>query len=105
MALTESMEATCSTCGNSYDPDFPVKTHPYRHPIDGPLIEQKAQQEAELASEAAARLPSDPILRLVLIEKGLISVDDLNEAEAKLRASGMAIANSEGNRSNGEQNP
>lgn len=30
--------------------------------------------------------PSDPVLRMILVEKGIITTDDLDAAEAKLRA-------------------
>lgn len=89
-------QAICSTCGNSYDPGNIQETHPYRHPVNGPV--RDASQDKQSESKSQPRLPSDPILRLVLIEKGLITVDDLNEAEARLKASGMAIAGE----SNGE---
>ena len=36
-----------------------------------------------------ARQSSDALLRFVLIEKGLVTVADLDEAEAKLRATGV----------------
>lgn len=88
-------ELTCSTCGNSYDPDNLPESHPYRHPVNGPVM--NGLQEAQSESNSAPRLPSDPILRLVLIEKGLITVEDLNEAEAKLAASGIVITGSREN--------
>lgn len=35
-------------------------------------------------------LPTDPVLRLVLIRKGVLQVSDLEEVEAELRATGVA---------------
>lgn len=95
---------TCSTCGNRYDPDNISETHPFRHPVNGGLVNKPAQQDADMAAKGSGSLPSDPILRLVLIEKGIITVEDLDRAEAKLRASGMIIAESRGT-TEGSQHP
>lgn len=36
-----------------------------------------------------AGLPSDPILRFLLISKGIVTADELEDAEKSLRATGM----------------
>lgn len=83
-------KAKCATCGNYYDPDNPEETHPYRHPIDGPLTNGSKEPEGQRGSP---QMPSDPILRYILINKGVISVSELTEAEEMLRASGMVLTN------------
>jgi hypothetical protein len=58
--------------------------------LDGQL--RRAQPMTVEAPMPNVSIPSDPILRLVLIEKGLITSEDLAEAEAKLRSTGVLIA-------------
>lgn len=93
--------ATCATCGRDYDPDNIQGTHPFRHPVDGPLNDS-GQMKQSPNRDPVQGLTTDPILRLVLIEKGLITVADLDAAEAKLKASGMVIAEEP---ADGKQNP
>lgn len=40
----------------------------------------------------------DPVLRFVLIEAGVITVEQLDAVEAKLRATGVLVANPQNNR-------
>lgn len=80
----------CGTCGNQYDPTDVQGTHPYRHPVDGPLIDSK-ENRSESSEKTTDHLPTDPVLRLVLIEKGVIGTEDLQRVEEQLAASGMAI--------------
>ena len=84
--------AVCSTCGNEYDPDDKENTHPYRHPVNGVLPKRKPEEGSPRPS--VLDLPMDPVLRLVLIRKGLIEPLDLTEAEQELAATGMAQARS-----------
>lgn len=78
------MDLTCSTCGQAYDPDRLQETHPYRHPVNGPLQAQP--------KDDTPQFPTDPILRLALIRAGVITAKDLTEAEEELKATGVAIA-------------
>jgi hypothetical protein len=101
MTTTEASKPNCVTCGNSYD--FHV-THQARlhHPYnDGsgttksafrgrnhPQRGKAAQDGAERAGDAptAVPWPFDPVLRQALIDKGLLTPDDLRTAEEKIRA-------------------
>jgi hypothetical protein len=54
----------------------------------------KLRPKTQVSEPADVSLPKgDPILRLVLIRKGVISVDELEEVEKELKASGVASAN------------
>lgn len=85
---------TCSICHK------PKDNHPYRHefsPIGnrtGGLIKasDRASSEPSVASQGRVGIApgGDPVLRLVLLRKGLIEVADLDAVEAELRATGVA---------------
>lgn len=83
--------ANCSMCGKDYDPANIAKTHPYRHPVNGAFgeVAEKEPKKQEL------QFPTDPILRVVLISKGILTLEDIEEAEATLKATGMVIGNPE----------
>lgn len=83
---------TCTTCGNQYNPDDIRTTHPYRHPVNGPLKSPKSESTEQSDKTRVDQLPTDPILRMVLVKKGIISPLDLTEAEDLLAASGIAGA-------------
>lgn len=97
----------CTICGK------PKANHPYRHAWVGygsdrsGLFENTAPQKPESnenraldqsidqanpSSQGRIRnaLQGDPVLRLALIRKGLLTVQDLDDIEAELRASGVA---------------
>lgn len=84
--------AKCATCGNLYDPDNIRETHPYRHPVNGPIPKKEKEQgqgEEPSMHTRVQQLPSDPVLRFALIQAGVISADDLRKAEDMLAATGM----------------
>lgn len=85
---------TCSTCGNPYDPENIAETHPYRHPVNGSIFNTKKtemdQQEPGLLDKVKS-LPSDPLLRFALIQAGVITPEQLEQAELVLAATGMAV--------------
>lgn len=55
---------------------------------DGRLTPLKREQAA---APGAPMPPSDPVLRLLLIEKGLVTSSELEEMTQRLRSTGMAI--------------
>lgn len=84
----------------------PKADHPYRHrwagygsgsealfqstdpvppPPDSPTNTREASQ-----SQVRVMPNGDPILRMVLIRKGIITVDDLENIEAELKGAGVA---------------
>lgn len=78
----------------------PRSDHPYRHAFIGKNDQQgltevrpptvpPPDQEATPASVRVAP-PGDPVLRLVLIRKGLISLEDIDGVEAELKGAGIA---------------
>lgn len=81
--------AVCTTCHNSYDPGDISGTHPYRHPVNGPLVNAKDQEKSSRTQIES--LPADPVLRVALIEKGILDPLDLTKAEQMLAATGMYV--------------
>lgn len=92
---TPSTESTprCETCGS------PQTDHPYRHPFNpgnlfgvgalgvafnanGEQVDAPATEEVEVVEQP---WPFDPVLRQALIDKGLLTADDLRAAERKIR--------------------
>ena len=93
MSLESERKVSCRVCGR------PKDNHPYRHAFQGPdsgsLIE-KEQPPPAIASGPIQGSPGnalrgDPVLRMVLIRAGVITVDQLSQVEAELRATGFAI--------------
>lgn len=77
----------CKTCGN------PPDNHPYRHPYnDGSVSWSQTVQMAADGSQATTEPPQpmsgllDPVLRQALVDKGVITPEDLRAAEDKIRA-------------------
>lgn len=77
----------------------PKLGHNYHHQFSSPgsrtngLVKSSdAPSAPSVQSEGSVRIPSggDPMLRMVLLRKGLITVADLDEVEAELRATGVA---------------
>lgn len=86
-------QSTCVTCGNQ-GPDG----HDYRHPftpwggIAPPL--QTPAEPTPTGTGVPAPWPFDPVLRTALIDKGILTVDDLRNAEDKIRATtGQGMTN------------
>lgn len=74
----------CRTCGN------PEDDHPYRHPFvaetdhlssDG--LTQEQPKDSASTGHGNHPLPIDPVLRIALIDAGVISVEQLQAAQAK----------------------
>jgi hypothetical protein len=81
----------CNMCNQSYEWH---QTHFARHPYTPPGSRNELRdatrdkKPSQARSDAIVRTttPFDPVLRLALIEAGVITVDQLTAAEMKLRA-------------------
>lgn len=51
----------------------------------------KPPQQKQTAAPGAPMSPSDPVLRLLLVEKGLVTGQELEEMTQRLRSTGLAI--------------
>lgn len=79
---------TCTTCGKPTDP------HPYRHPIttmsgnnDTSWLVKKPEKASERPADVPAQiLPFDPVLRQALINKGVLTPEDIARAKAQIDA-------------------
>lgn len=91
------IDPLCRTCGR------PLSNHPFRHPF----VSMDAKGNSLIARDDdahdhASRTPQenqghvriapagDPVLRMIMIRKGIITVEDLDNLEAELRATGVA---------------
>lgn len=76
----------CQTCHKTHPwPDGTTPRHPFN---DGTLrgIEVRGIPDPEPVGEAATQAwPFDPVLRQALIDKGVLTVQDLRDAEDKIR--------------------
>lgn len=85
-------DPVCRVCSTSlqnhmgHNHDFSLDGQLHAPPAPGPFVDSG---NTPTPPPASLNLGLDPILRYVLIEKGIITSDDLTEAEAKLRASGF----------------
>jgi hypothetical protein len=74
----------CQTCGNTWE--WHEKNSP-RHPFnDGSMgasvtFKKKHQQNPSVVPSS---MPFDPVLRQALINKGVLTVEDLRDAEAQI---------------------
>lgn len=57
----------------------------------------KKDEKRSSATPAVMRWPFDPVLRQALIDKGVLTVEDLAEAEAKIRVASMVMGGLSGN--------
>lgn len=56
----------------------------------GGTLQRIKEEKKDKKSPVQSPFPlGDPVLRIVLIEKGVISVDDIEKAEQKLKATGV----------------
>jgi hypothetical protein len=89
--VTGNAMTTCSTCNNSGLGD-PRDWHHYRHSYKGVW---KASSSSESGQGPVAgiplRVPFDPVLRLALIRKGVITPEDLKAAEAEIAVTSDAF--------------
>lgn len=82
----------CRTCGQPEEP------HNYRHPFvaeDDPFAEDGLGKKKKDREEQVQRagLPLDPVLRVALINKGVITPEDLDQAykQVKVTSEGTTI--------------
>lgn len=73
-------DETCATCNRSHGVDGYNPMHPFRSKTE-PGFMRKPEPEIEPVTSA---FPFDPILRQALIDKGVLTIDDLRNAEAKI---------------------
>jgi len=89
-------EEYCTVCGK------PRSNHPFRHAFattsTGNTLKAIAAEQAEPeASEQRTQvvesaIGGDPVLRLALIRRGIITPDDLAYVEQELKGAGIAFA-------------
>lgn len=100
---TELPVGTCHTCGKPHEGDYRPR-HPYN---DGTLGASETfgkrlasgdrtqpvtvTQQDGMTQSVGLQWPFDPVLRQALIDKGVITPDDLIEAEKKIRAVTSAV--------------
>ena len=97
----------CETCGNTGPRDTVQEWHQYRHPFnaDGTVnaftrtpgdqvggsskpasVTVFGRKEGTVMSTLTMSSPFDPVLRQALIDKGVLTPEDLTAAETKIRA-------------------
>lgn len=69
----------CKFCGVAED-----LPHPYRHKFVGEDTPEALQETPGDQQGADPSLPIDPVLRIALIDKGILTADDLAEAQSKI---------------------
>lgn len=79
------MKQTCVTCNNSGEGD-PRDWHHFRHAFKaaGDPSSPFSRPQSDEQAATVVRGPFDPVLRQALIDKGVLTVDDLRNAEAKI---------------------
>lgn len=83
--MKNTMTDTCRTCSRLHGPNWNPR-HPFN---DGSLSGMAALTTPEKKKEPEPKqtgFPFDPVLRQAIIDKGLLTPDDLRAAEAKIRA-------------------
>jgi hypothetical protein len=87
--MTSTM-TECQTCHQPHPwPDGTMPLHPFNN---GSLTGIGAlTHKPEEKKPVVQRWPFDPVLRQALIDKGVLTPDDLREAEMKIRAVTSAI--------------
>lgn len=75
----------CATCGRPHGGDYqPV--HPFRSKGSPVVLKPSKDENGDGVVARPVRMPFDPVLRQALIDKGVLTVDDLHDAEAKIMA-------------------
>lgn len=86
-----TIERVCEVCGHSLEWHRQNQTaHVFSD--DGRIIQRSRSQASDPVSEENPRmqLAGDPVLRMALIRKGVITPEDLDEVENELRATGIS---------------
>lgn len=71
----------CATCNRVHGGDYQPQ-HPFRS--KGSAVVLRPSEEAPSAEPRMSPFPFDPVLRQALVDKGVLTVDDLRDAEAKI---------------------
>lgn len=92
-------DVTCITCGQSGPAEGKDLWHPYQHPVktendrEVPNVFNKQRPSPERQNGAEAQvsvvqssMPFDPVLRQALLNKGVLTPQDLRDAEAMIAA-------------------
>lgn len=91
-ATTDDRTKVCTICGK--DKAAHVNCiHRFSPYGENSVLTQRTDKEPLAPpAQGQVRIPSggDPLLRMVLLRKGLITVEDLDALEAELRATGVA---------------
>ena len=66
-----------------------AKAHKFSE--NGKLVAVEVKKPAPSSSGVGPPAPSDPILRYILISKGIITTDDLDETEKMLSSLGLLV--------------
>lgn len=89
-------EEVCAVCHK------PKGNHPYKHSFVPETESASLRSRDNHPSNQSSSRPTgaqgrvrnaqigDPVLRLIMLRKGIITVDDLNQVETELTASGVA---------------
>ncbi len=85
------IEPVCEVCGNTAA-WHREKTPAHAFSLDGQLNRAKPSQVNNPSSEGTPGIKQggDPVLRMALIRKGLLTVEDLDQVEAEIRATGIS---------------
>lgn len=87
----------CHTCGNSlewHEQQEGIVRHPFNNgslPHSATFGQRRADgsrgrvPDAQRGSQVPSPWPFDPVLRQALVDKGVLTVEDLQEAETKIR--------------------
>jgi hypothetical protein len=86
--MTTPNDPVCATCNRPHGGDYTPR-HPFRAKGSAVVLDPpKGRPQPELDVDGVligrARFPFDPVLRQALIDKGVLTVDDLRDAEAKI---------------------
>jgi hypothetical protein len=87
-SVTGAVLTTCKQCNNSGVGD-PRDWHHWRHTYKGPWRPASAPQndaQPVAGTPATPDMPFDAVLRLALINAGVITIEDLQQAQAQMFA-------------------
>jgi hypothetical protein len=79
-------EDVCQTCMKSHTGTWRPR-HPFNDgSLSGMSALKKPDKKKEEGKSSNPPWPFDPVLRQALVDKGVVTPDDLRDAEAKIRA-------------------
>lgn len=101
----------CRMCGNSWEwHQAHYARHPYTSPNSTNELRDVTRPDRRAQANTDAPIvhtttPFDPVLRLALIEKGIVSPDDLKKAEEKLGVVMHLVNDKLGDQGDGTEHP